>query len=205
MVLKRFQGQCSNVASLIDLVLSMSPSSAEAERGFSQLKLIKTDIRSKLSQISLNSCLAIRMLSNDIRTFNPLPAIKHWNSSSVRGRRPNFKSSQKGTSTSHLKLNVEIGVQVEECDSVIVENESEVNKESGQSEEVEIDTEVLEEKYVQDDEILESETEDQYEAHERVVMTEKDISDADSDSDEEIDSDLEENNVFSKLFEFARD
>ena len=58
-------------------------------------------------------------------------------------------------------------------------NESEVNEESGQSEEVEIDTEVLEEKSVQDDEVLESETEDQYEAHERVVKTEKDISDAD--------------------------
>jgi hypothetical protein len=58
-------------------------------------------------------------------------------------------------------------------------NESEVNEESSQSEEVEIDTEVLEEKSVQDDEVLESETEDQYEAHERVVKTEKDISDAD--------------------------
>ena len=37
------------------------------------------------------------------------------------------------------------------------------------------------EKSVQEDEALESETEDQYEAHERVIMTEKDISDADSD------------------------
>ena len=60
-------------------------------------------------------------------------------------------------------------------------------------------------KSVQHDEVLESETEDRYEAHERVVMTEKDISDADYDSGEEIDSDLEENNVFSKLFEFTRD
>ena len=53
-------------------------------------------------------------------------------------------------------------------------------------------------KPVQHDEVLESETEDRYEAHERVVMTEKDISDADYDSGEE-------NNVFSKLFEFTRD
>ena len=49
-------------------------------------------------------------------------------------------------------------------------NESEVNELCIQSEEVEIDTEVLEEKSVHDDEVLESETEDQYEAHKRVVI-----------------------------------
>jgi hypothetical protein len=37
------------------------------------------------------------------------------------------------------------------------------------------------------------------------AMTDKDISDADYDSGEEIDSDLEENNVLTKLFEFTRD
>lgn len=36
-----------NILELIDLILSLSPPSAEAERGFSQLKLIKTNLRRK--------------------------------------------------------------------------------------------------------------------------------------------------------------
>lgn len=43
-----------NILELIDLVLSLSPSSAEAERGFSQLKLIKTNLRSKMGNELLN-------------------------------------------------------------------------------------------------------------------------------------------------------
>ena len=43
-----------NILAIMDLILSLSPSSAEAERGFSHLKLIKTNIRSKMGHDLLN-------------------------------------------------------------------------------------------------------------------------------------------------------
>jgi hypothetical protein len=43
---------CQNICALFELILSISPSSAEAETGFTQLKLVKTSIRSSLGQVS---------------------------------------------------------------------------------------------------------------------------------------------------------
>lgn len=59
----------------MDLVLTFSPSSAQAERGFSQLKLVKSNLRNRLGQNSLNNILAIKFLSNDIRSYNPEKAV----------------------------------------------------------------------------------------------------------------------------------
>ena len=76
---------------IMDLILTMSPSSSEAERGFSQLKLIKTNLRSKLRQSALNHCMGIRMLAPDIKEYDPHPAIHYWNSMSIRARRTYLK------------------------------------------------------------------------------------------------------------------
>ena len=84
-------GQYKNILCVFDLILTMSPSSSEAERGFSQLKLIKTDIRSNLGQVALNHSLAIKLLSAPVKQFNPLESIQHWNTSSPRSRRPTLK------------------------------------------------------------------------------------------------------------------
>ena len=69
----------------------MSPSSSEAERGFSQLKLIKTNLRSKLGQSALNHCMGIKMLSPNIKEYDPHPAIHYWNNMAIRSRRPFYK------------------------------------------------------------------------------------------------------------------
>ena len=83
----------------MDLILTMSPSSSEAERGFSQLKLIKTNLRSKLGQSALNHCMGIKMLAPDIKEYDPHPAIHYWNSMSIRARRPYLKD--------HIKTKVQ--------------------------------------------------------------------------------------------------
>ena len=75
----------------MDLILTMSPSSSEAERGFYQLKLIKNNLRSKLGQSVLNHCMGIKMLASDIKEYDPHPAIHYWNSMSIRARRPYLK------------------------------------------------------------------------------------------------------------------
>ena len=91
--------QFQNIFSLINLIQTMSPSSAEAERGFSQMKLIKTSLRSRLSQDTLNSLMGIKLLSEPLETFDPLPAIHLWNSPNARAviRRPNVTATSTNT------------------------------------------------------------------------------------------------------------
>ncbi len=76
----------SNALSLMDLVLSLPPTSVENERAFSQLKLVKTDRRHRLSQHRLNSILQIRLNGPTISDFNPDPAIDKWLVSNLKDR-----------------------------------------------------------------------------------------------------------------------
>lgn len=62
----------------MDLVLTFSPSSAQAERRFSQLKLVKSNLRNRLGQNSLKYILAIKFLSNDIHSYNPEKAVDNF-------------------------------------------------------------------------------------------------------------------------------
>lgn len=62
----------------MDIVLTFSPSSAQAERGFSQLKLVKSNLRNRLGQNSLNNILTIKFLSNDIQSYNPEKAVDNF-------------------------------------------------------------------------------------------------------------------------------
>lgn len=62
-----------SVLSLIDLVLSLPASSAEAERGFSLMKTIKTDWRSRLTDDSVSDLMTI-----NLKDFDQQPAIDVW-------------------------------------------------------------------------------------------------------------------------------
>ena len=97
----------------MDLILTMSPSSSEAERGFSQLKLIKTKLRSKLGQSALNHCMGIKMLAPDIKEYDPHPAIHYWNNMSNRARRPYLKDHIK-TKMQTLELHCDVVVTSED-------------------------------------------------------------------------------------------
>ena len=83
------------ILSIVDLLLTLPASSAEVERGFSQLKLLKTDMRSKLKESHLNDLMSIKLLSAPVSEFDPTEAIPLWNKSGVRLRRPNFKNTKK--------------------------------------------------------------------------------------------------------------
>ena len=78
-------------------MLTLPASSAEVERGFSQLKILKSDIRSTLSEERLNDLLAVKLLSADIQNFDPLPAIELWSTSCVR-------TSQRESSTAVVNV-----------------------------------------------------------------------------------------------------
>ena len=86
----------TNILSVIDLLLTPPASSAEVERGFSQLKLLKTDMRSKLKESHLNDLMSIKLLSAPVPEFDPAEAIQLWNTSGrSQARRPYFKETNK--------------------------------------------------------------------------------------------------------------
>lgn len=85
-IFKRYGEELPNLLGLIDLLLSLPASSAEAERVFSRLKVLKSDIRSNLRDCTVSDLITIQLLAPEIADFNPQEAIHLWNKSS---RRPN--------------------------------------------------------------------------------------------------------------------
>ena len=73
-----------NILTVMDFILTLPATSSEVERGFSQMKLIKTIIRLKISTENFNNIMTIKMLAASIDEFDPIPAIEHWNVASVR-------------------------------------------------------------------------------------------------------------------------
>ena len=155
----------------MDLILTMSPSSSETERGFSQLKLI-SKLRSKLGQSALNHCIGIKMLAPDIKEYDPHPAIHYWNSMSIRARRPYYKDHIK-TKVQTLELQTPPITASGDCDVVTSED-------SANSDDV-LEGSSLEIPQV---EVSAAQEYDKY---------------YDSESDSDYDSGLDEEMVFSKL------
>ncbi|XP_069897030.1 zinc finger protein 862-like [Dipodomys merriami] len=68
-----------NILMLVDLVLALPASSAEAERGFNQMKRTKSHMHAKIRAESLTDSLIIQLNSPDINHFDPRKAIHLWN------------------------------------------------------------------------------------------------------------------------------
>lgn len=84
----KYRVDAENLFSLVDLILTIPAHSVECERGFSQMKRVKTDWRNQLTSTALTSTLRILMEGPSIKEFDPLPAIIFWNSVAKRVRRP---------------------------------------------------------------------------------------------------------------------
>jgi len=76
-----------NILTLVDLILTLPASSAETERGFSQMKLTTMCLHSKLRSESVTDLMIIQMNSPDIKKFDPQKAIHLWNATWQRNRR----------------------------------------------------------------------------------------------------------------------
>jgi len=51
---------------IIDLIRSLPTSSAENEKGFSQMKLVKTDKRSRMQNTALNDLIIVQMTGQTV-------------------------------------------------------------------------------------------------------------------------------------------
>jgi hypothetical protein len=92
----------NNLFSLIDFLLCHSLSSADAERGFSAMKNIKTKHRSRIGNKLLTIQLRIKIDGKEIELYDPTEAIENWllkpsriNKSGIpKGRRPNYMDNK---------------------------------------------------------------------------------------------------------------
>ena len=88
--------------SCLILVLTLPATSTACERGFSHMKLIKTDIRSSLSENTLSNSILIKLHSPTIGEFDPTPAIEHW--LRQKERRPGNSGSKDNKKKGKKKL-----------------------------------------------------------------------------------------------------
>ncbi|XP_060782584.1 zinc finger protein 862-like [Neoarius graeffei] len=86
---------CPDMLSLIDLILTLPASTADCERGFSKMKLAKTDWRSRLTTSSLCDLLVVQLSSPYIDDFDPNPAVQLWHQASTRSRQPDFMEGRR--------------------------------------------------------------------------------------------------------------
>ena len=74
-VLQCYGDSYYNILCVIDLIRTKPASSAENKRGFSQMKLVKTDRRSRMNNPALNDLMNIQLESPSVSSFDPDPAI----------------------------------------------------------------------------------------------------------------------------------
>ena len=70
---------------LVDLLLSIPAHLSECERGFSLMKLVKTDWNC-LTDDAFTDLIQTNLHCADMKEFNPDQAIDLWNKASIRGR-----------------------------------------------------------------------------------------------------------------------
>ena len=66
---------CPLILSVFDIILSIPATNVDYERGFSTMRQVKTDWRSKLHIITLNDYMRISLEGPSIANFNPTNAI----------------------------------------------------------------------------------------------------------------------------------
>ena len=75
---RRFGDEYPHALSIFDLVLSIPATSTACERGFTHMKLIKSNRRSLLKEAQLSTFLTIKLEGSSIKDFNPDKAINLW-------------------------------------------------------------------------------------------------------------------------------
>ena len=76
-----------NLLILVRIMVTLSPSSASVERGFSQMKALKSVRRSRMHNSTLSALMRINHMRQSLHEFDPLPAVRKWLTARKRNRR----------------------------------------------------------------------------------------------------------------------
>ena len=63
---------------LVDLMMTLSPSTTKCKRSFSALNQLKSNVRTRISQGSLVDLMRVRSSDVSTKEYCPGPAISHW-------------------------------------------------------------------------------------------------------------------------------
>jgi hypothetical protein len=134
----------NNIFRVIDLLLSMPPTSVANECCFSALNLAKNKRRARLSEKNLNNILTINQLSASLEDFDPKPAIENFLilPSSRSRRLAGYKKSIKKEAAQASTSAVHDESDQEEVDLVEDQN-SDVDSEDDQDDHPELSEEVV--------------------------------------------------------------
>ena len=69
---------CQNIMMIIDLLLSLPPTSVSCETSFSQMKLIKTSRGARLASSTLDNLMQIKLNTAEVGQYDPQEAIDQW-------------------------------------------------------------------------------------------------------------------------------
>ncbi|XP_053571862.1 zinc finger protein 862-like [Bombina bombina] len=95
---REFGDKCGHLLSLMDLILTLPVSTSECERGFSKMKMIKSDWRSSLITSTLSDLMIVNLHSAPVDQFDPSDAVRHWATAGPRKRNVTYKRSTNETS-----------------------------------------------------------------------------------------------------------
>ena len=112
---------CPTFMEFLHLLLAIPASSAENERAFSRMKIVKSDSRNRMSTETLNVILKNQLLSAPVGEFCPKAAISKWMSDGVSRRPKRSKGSSRASK--RQRCEVSVGSVLEEisdsdCESV---------------------------------------------------------------------------------------
>lgn len=72
------QSAFSAMLPLVNIMLTISPSTAECERGFSAMNALKSQYRTSLKQESLSNLMRIKVDGPPVKDFNPNESVVTW-------------------------------------------------------------------------------------------------------------------------------
>ncbi|XP_052286932.1 uncharacterized protein LOC127882371 [Dreissena polymorpha] len=103
---------------MVDLILSLPPTSVFNERSFSHMKLMKTDRRCRLKSSTMSDLCLVKLESAPVASFDPTSAIDLWATSSSRPRRPNFMRKKTKASTTVDEVSTDVDVPLDGARSI---------------------------------------------------------------------------------------
>jgi len=73
-----FLAPTSTLEYLINCIVTIPVSTAECERGFSQMNIVCSSMRSKLPAVNLTALMLVSMNGPPLGNWNALPYVKSW-------------------------------------------------------------------------------------------------------------------------------
>lgn len=110
----------THISTLIELLLTISPSTAACERSFSSMNLIKTPSRSTLSQANLKNQMRIVLSGPSLQDFDASDSVMHWLENCKGGRHLTHKPRVSQTQQSGAPTTSSTEQQAAENDTQLV-------------------------------------------------------------------------------------